>query len=96
VDSPSAWPNILVPLTVPMLVSPGSVALAVSYSARLGGAATLGGAALALAVTAPVFAAAPAIEGVITSRFTSLLARLNGALVGVIAAELMLDSVRSV
>ncbi len=88
-----AW---LVPMAVPLIAGPASLAGAMSYGARFGEGTAVGAAALAVAASAAVLAASPWLSRVLHPAGVSALARLSGALLVIVAVELMLDGVHSV
>ena len=90
------WLAGLAPLAIPLLVGPASVAAAIAYGWRYGSAETVGASALVLVVSAIVVLAAPCLgrRPGLLSHIT--LGRFSGALLVVVAVELMIDGVRSV
>jgi small neutral amino acid transporter SnatA (MarC family) len=86
-----AW---LVPLTTPLLVSPASVAAAVSYGARYGALESVTACGLVLALTACALAVAPPRSA--SAAALGILNRFSGALLIAVATELAVDGVRSV
>lgn len=87
-----AW---LVPFSVPLLAGPISIVAAISYADRTGVIETVVASALALAVTAGLFATLPWWE---RQRLlvVRMLGRLNGALLVGMAVEMALDGLRRI
>jgi multiple antibiotic resistance protein len=86
----------LVPVAMPLLAGPASIASAVSYAARFGEATVVSASALALAGAAVVLVVAPTLERLVHPAGLHFLGRLSGALLIVVAVELAVDGVRSV
>jgi small neutral amino acid transporter SnatA (MarC family) len=89
----SPW---LVPLAVPLVAGPASLAAAISYGTRFGVGSTLGAAALTIVLTTATFAASGLLVRLVGSAGISALGRLSGLLLVVIIVELMVDGVQSV
>lgn len=92
----AAWRAALVPLTTPLVAGPASLVAALSYGTREGEGTALGAAAAVVAITAAIFAAGPWLTAHLRERELRTLGRLSGALLVVVAVELMIDGVRSV
>ena len=90
------WWLWLAPLATPLVAGPASIAAAVSYGTRFGEGTTLAAAAVVAALTAALFALAPALHRTPGPAVIGALGRLGGALLAVLAVELMLDAVHSV
>ncbi|MEE8369276.1 MAG: MarC family protein [Dehalococcoidia bacterium] len=89
----SSW---LMPLAVPLVAGPASLAAAISYGTRFGVGSTLGAAALTIALTTATFVAGPLLLRLLGAAGVSALGRLSGLLLVVIVVELMVDGVQSV
>jgi small neutral amino acid transporter SnatA (MarC family) len=88
-----AW---LVPVVFPLIAGPAALAAAISYATRFGEGETLGAAAIAAGVAAAVCAGAPWLYSRLGGVVVGALGRLNGAVLLVVAVELMVDGIRSV
>ena len=86
----------LTPLTVPLVAGPASLVAALSYGTRFGLEPTIGAAAFVLVLTALAFAAAPQLQRTLGTSGISALGRLTGALLVVVAIELLVDGLQSV
>lgn len=86
----------IVPLAVPLLAGPASLAAAMSYGTRFGGADAIGASAAVLVVTCGLLLAGDWLQRRVGGAVIGVLARLNGALLVVISIELAVDGVRSV
>ena len=86
----------LVPLAVPLVAGPASLAAAISYGTRFGVGSTLGALALTIALTTVMFTAGPYLIRLIGSEGVSALGRLSGLLLVVVVVELAVDGVQSV
>jgi small neutral amino acid transporter SnatA (MarC family) len=86
----------LMPLAVPGLVGPASLAAVVAYTGRYGEAEAAGGTLIALAVAAAVLLAGGWLRERIGGFALGILGRLSGAFIVVIALDLVVDGVRSV
>jgi small neutral amino acid transporter SnatA (MarC family) len=82
-----AW---LVPLAAPLLAGPVSVIAAISYADRFGIAEAIVAAAIALSLTATLFATLPRWQRV-RPLVVQMLGRLSGVLLVAMAAEMALD-----
>lgn len=89
----SSW---LMPLAVPLVAGPASLAAAISYGTRFGVGSTLGAAALTIALTTATFVAGPLLLRLFGAAGVSALGRLSGLLLVVIVVEMMVDGVQSV
>ncbi len=88
--------GVIVPLTAPLLAGPASVAVAMSYGTRYGEADAVAASALVLAATAAILVAGGWVEAGLGRRSLGLAGKANGALLVVVAVELIVDGVRSV
>lgn len=88
--------GVPVPLAAPLLAGPASIAAAMSYATRFGEVEAVRASALALVITAALLLAADRLDQRLGSAALGLFARLNGALLVIIAVELIVDGVRSV
>lgn len=88
-----AW---LIPLVFPLIVGPASLAAAVSYGTRYGQGETIGAAAFASALMLLAGAFAPWLTATVGKLLVNALGRLNGALLMVVAVELIVDGVQTV
>jgi small neutral amino acid transporter SnatA (MarC family) len=86
----------LVPVAFPLLANPPAIVGTMSYATRFGDGDAIGGAAIALAITAVVLAAGPWLRSMLRPVGVNALGRLSGALLIVVAVELAIDGVRSV
>ena len=86
----------LMPLAVPGLVGPASLAAVVAYTGRYGEADAAAGTLIALAVAAVVLLASGRLRGLTGDFALGILGRLSGAFIVVIALDLVVDGVRSV
>jgi multiple antibiotic resistance protein len=86
----------IVPLAIPLLAGPASLAAAMSYGTRFGEADAIGASAAVLMVTSGLLLAGDGFQRRVGGAVIGVLARLNGALLVVIAIELAVDGVRSV
>ncbi len=91
--APLVW---LLPLTVPLLVSPASVGATISYASRLGSGTAITSAGVVLGITVAILANAAWLSGAAESRTISLINRFSGALLIALAVELAVDGIRSV
>jgi small neutral amino acid transporter SnatA (MarC family) len=91
-----AEPGVFVPLTAPLLAGPASVAAAMSYGTRYGEAEALGASALVLPVTLGILALGEWVEARLGRGWLGLVGKANGALLVVVAVELIVDGIRSV
>ena len=82
-----AW---LVPLAAPLLAGPVSLIAAISYADRFGGAEAIVTAAIALSLTAALFATLPLWQRT-RPLVVQMLGRLSGVLLVATAAEMALD-----
>jgi small neutral amino acid transporter SnatA (MarC family) len=87
-----AW---LVPFSLPLLAGPVSLIAAISYADRIGIVEAIVAAAIALAVTAALFATLPLWQK-IRLFFVQMLGRLSGVLLVAMAAEMVLDGLHSI
>ncbi len=92
----AGWRVTLSPLTAPLVAGPASLVAALSYGARYGEATALGSAAIVLALTAVTFACGAWLTARLRPIEMQTLGRLSGALLVVVAVELMVDGVQSV
>ncbi len=90
------WWVWLMPLTFPLVAGPAAVAAALSYGTRFGEGTALAAAAAVAALTAAVFALAPVLQRSPGPTVIGALGRMSGALLAILAVELMLDGVQSV
>lgn len=86
----------LVPLTFTGLVGPASLAAVLAYTARYGEGETAAAVALGTIAAVLVLSASGWLEERLGNAVLGVLGRLSGALVVVIALELVVDGVRSV
>jgi small neutral amino acid transporter SnatA (MarC family) len=86
----------LLPLTVPGLVGPPSLAAVLAYTARYSEAEAAAAIVLALAVTGVILAASEPIKQRLGDIPLGIIGRLSGAFIVVVALELVVDGVRSV
>jgi small neutral amino acid transporter SnatA (MarC family) len=86
----------LLPLAVPLLAGPASVVAAMSYGARFGEGRAAGASALVLFATAGLLMAGERFPRWVGRAGMGALGRFNGALLVVVAVELIVDGVRSV
>lgn len=86
----------LLPLAVPLLAGPASIAAAMSYGARFGEETAAGASALVLFATAGLLLVGEWVERTAERAAIGQLGRLNGALLVVVAIEMIVDGVRSV
>lgn len=86
----------LLPLTFPGLVGPPSLAAVLAYTARYGEAEAAAATIIALALTGIVLWQGETIRQRLTPLGLSIIGRLSGAFIVVIALELVVDGVRSV
>jgi small neutral amino acid transporter SnatA (MarC family) len=89
---PYAW---LVPFSVPLLAGPVSIIAAISYADRISVIETIVASAIALAMTAGLFATLRWWERQ-RPLFVQMLGRLNGALLAGMAVEMALDGLRRI
>jgi small neutral amino acid transporter SnatA (MarC family) len=97
--APPAWklPDLawLVPFALPLLAGPVSLIAAISYADRFGVAEAIVAAAIALALTATLFATLPLWQRA-RPLVVQMLGRLSGVLLVAMAAEMVLDGLYSV
>jgi small neutral amino acid transporter SnatA (MarC family) len=97
--APPAWklPDLawLVPFALPLLAGPVSLIAAISYADRFGVAEAIVAAAIALALTATLFATLPLWQRA-RPLVVQMLGRLSGVLLVAMAAEMVLDGFYSV
>ena len=86
----------LLPLAVPLLAGPASVAAAMSYGARFGEGTAAGASGLVLLATAGLLMTGERVERWVGRAGVGVLGRFNGALLVVVAVEMIVDGVRSV
>ena len=86
----------LLPLAVTLLAGPASIAAAMSYGARFGEGTAAEASALVLIATAGLLMAGERFERWVGRVGMGVLGRFNGALLVVIAIEMIVDGVRSV
>lgn len=79
-----------------LMLGPVPVVLMLSYSARFGFGTALGAAAVALLASGLLLMAGAWVTGRLGQGGSALLGRFNGALIVVLAVELMVDGVQSV
>jgi multiple antibiotic resistance protein len=86
----------VVPLAAPLLAGPASLAAAMSYGTRFGEPEAIGASAIVLAAATGLLLAGEWAASRIGTAAVRLPGRLNGALLVVIAVEMIVDGVRSV
>jgi multiple antibiotic resistance protein len=86
----------LLPLAVSLLAGPASVVAAMSYGARFGEGTAAGASALVLFATAGLLMAGERFQRWVGRAGMGAFGRFNGALLVVVAVELIVDGVRSV
>lgn len=86
----------LVPIAMPLLAGPAAIAAAIAYAGRFGEDTATVASAVVLAASASILLAGPLLERLVHRAGLTLLGRLSGALLIVIAVELAIDGVRSV
>ncbi len=86
----------LLPLAIPGLAAPASLAAVVAYSGRYGEAEAAAAAALAIALAGAVLLAGGFLQRALGDLPISVLGRLSGALLIAIGVELVIDGVQSV
>ena len=79
-----------------LVFGPSAAVLALSYAARFGTGTTLAGIAVALLASAALLLFSSRIAAWLGRSGCSMLGRLNGALIVVMAVELILDGIHSV
>jgi multiple antibiotic resistance protein len=79
-----------------LVLGPASAVIALSYSARFGVATALGASALAVLLSAALLMVSPWLACRVPAAALSLLGRFNGALIVILAVELIVDGVQSV
>jgi small neutral amino acid transporter SnatA (MarC family) len=97
--APPAWklPDLawFVPFALPLLAGPVSLIAAISYADRFGVAEAIVASAIALSLTATLFAALPLWQRA-RPLVVQMLGRLSGVLLVAMAAEMVLDGLHSV
>ena len=88
--------GVIVPLAAPLLAGPASVAAAMSYGTRYGEGDAVAASALVLAATLGVLALGGWVEAKVGRGPLGLAGKVNGALLVVVAVELIVDGIGSV
>jgi len=86
----------LLPLAIPGLAGPASLAAVVAYSGRYGEADAAAAVAIAIVAAGALLYAGGFLERALGELPISILGRLSGALIVAIAVELAVDGIRSV
>ncbi|MCC6421282.1 MAG: MarC family protein [Gemmataceae bacterium] len=84
----------VVPLAIPLIAGPGTLALSTSYSTQFGTGLTLAAAATVLAATLAVFLAAGVLERVVHPAALRAIARMVGVLLMAIAVDFIVSGWR--
>jgi multiple antibiotic resistance protein len=91
-----AGSGAVVPLAAPLLAGPAALAAAMSYATRFGEGEAIGASALVLLTSVGIMLGGGWAASRTSAAVLGLLGRLNGALLVVIAVELIVDGVKSV
>ncbi len=86
----------IVPVATPLLAGPASVPIAVSYGARFGEGTTIVATVFAVAVSGSLVTAGARFQDRAGHGVISILGRLSGVVLAVVALELAIDSTRSI
>jgi multiple antibiotic resistance protein len=79
-----------------LMLGPAAPVIALSYSARFGIATALGASALAVLLSAALLMVSPRLTRRVPAAALSILGRFNGALIVILAVELIVDGIQSV